>query len=128
MPPKGSLNVVLAGRGPLVLRPSDYVATGGEGSIYRATNTIIKLYTDAQKMRRDDMVGKIKLLSTIHHDYVVAPQGLVSNSSGAPIGFFMPYVVGEPLPRIFTNDFRQRTKFDDDSAKTLVDRISSRAY
>lgn len=123
MQPKGSLNVVLAGRGPLVLRPSDYVATGGEGSIYRATNTIVKLYTDTQKMRRDDMAGKIKLLSAIRHDYVVAPQGLVTNSSGAPIGFFMPYVSGEPLPRIFTNDFRQRVKFDDDSAKTLVDRM-----
>ena len=42
----GSVKVVLSGRGPLTLRPNDYEATGGEGSVYRAKKTAIKIFTD----------------------------------------------------------------------------------
>jgi len=120
---RGNLNVVLANRGPITLRPSDHVATGGEGSVYRAKNTMIKLYTDPQKMRRDNMAEKIKLLTAINHPFIVSPTGLVTNTSGAPVGYYMPYAKGEPLPRVFTNDWRKRENFQDQHASTLVDNM-----
>jgi len=122
-PNTGTIKVELEGRGPLVLRPSDYVATGGEGSIYRASGTTVKLYTDPAKMRRDGMAEKVKLLQPLGSEFIMAPQGVVLDQKGSPVGIYMPFAEGEPMPRVFTNTFRDREKFDDDQAKALVGRI-----
>jgi hypothetical protein len=114
---KGNLNVTLVGRGPLVLRESNYVTSGGEGAIYVAGNTVIKIYADKRKMVRDGMAEKIRALSAIKHPSIVAPAGIVTDDkSSDPIGFHMPLVSGEPLPRAFTADFRARTGFADAAA------------
>ena len=120
--PRRTIDVVLEGRGKITLHPSDYVATGGEGEIYRAKNTVIKLYIDRHKMKREDTAGKIKLLSKITHPFIVTPKGLVTES-GAPVGFYMDFVSGEPFPRLFTNDFRNREGFTDKDALTIVARM-----
>ena len=120
---QSKIDVTLAGRGVMTLRPNDHVATGGEGSIYKKSNTIIKLYTDIKKMLRDDFVEKIKALSRLKHKFVVSPIDIVLDARGNPIGFYMKFVGGEPLPRVFTNDFRNREGFDDEDASALVHRM-----
>ncbi len=118
----GTLQVELEGRGPLELRSSNYVATGGEGSVYRVGSTIVKLYTDTKKMRRDGMPDKLRLLSQIKHPYIVAPRGLVLRGAD-PIGFYMPFAEGESLTRVFTTAFWHRESFSTKKALTLVDRM-----
>jgi len=118
---RSNINVILENRGPLTLRPNDHVATGGEGSIYRASSTVVKLYTDVNKMQSDDMPGKIKILSTFKHKFIVAPNGLVFSAINIPLGFYMKFIKAEPLSRVFTNDFRKRESFTDDHASVLVD-------
>lgn len=117
---KGNIKVILEGRGPLTLRESNYVTSGGEGAVYLAGQTIVKLYTDTAKMIRDGMVDKVKRLSYIKHSAIAAPTGVVTDESKHPLGFYMPMVEGEPLPRVFTTDFRTRSGFDDDDAKTVA--------
>lgn len=114
-----TLKVQLEGRGALTLGPNNYKTQGGEGSIYRSGDTIVKIYHDAGKMRQSGMVEKIRKLSQLKHSTIVAPQGVVASSSGDPIGYYMPFAEGEPMPRVFTNDFRQRERFTDESAKVL---------
>ena len=113
--------VVLDSKGVITLRPSDHIATGGEGSVYRKSKTIIKLYENPRRMTDENLVAKIKLLSKFKHEFVVSPGGIVSDKRGNPIGFHMPFVKGEALSRIFTNDFRTRNRFGDSEACTLVD-------
>ncbi len=120
---QSKIDVVLAGRGALTLRPNDHVATGGEGSVYRKSNTIIKLYTDISKMMKDDFVQKVKILSRLKHKFVVNPIDVVLDTQGNPMGFYMQFARGEPLSRVFTNDFRKRENFDDDDASVLVSRM-----
>ena len=60
MIPRGNIKVTLEGRGQLTLRDADYVASGGEGSIYRANDTVVKLYSDKDKMTRDGMGEKLR--------------------------------------------------------------------
>lgn len=120
---QGSFNVVLDGRGTLTLRESNYVTSGGEGSIYIAGNTVVKIYLDAKKFTQDGMDKKIQALSSIKHPSIVGPQGVVSNEKKEPIGFYMPVASGEPMPRVFTSDFRGRFGFDDDGAKAVVGRM-----
>lgn len=119
---KANTQVILEGKGPLTLRQNDYLATGGEGTVYKVSGMAIKLYTDPDKMVRDGIPEKIKKLSAFVHPYISIPQGLVS-SANKPVGFYMPYAEGEPLSRVFTNDFRTREGFGDRDAIKLVDRM-----
>ncbi len=119
----GNLTVELEGRGQLLLRPSDHVATGGEASVYKAHGTSVKIYTDPGKMRRDGMIDKVKLLKPLSHKYVCAPEGVVKNTKGEPIGLYMPFAEGEALPRMFTTSYWNREGFTMASAKKLVERM-----
>lgn len=118
-----TIRVELEGRGPLTLRPSDYKATGGEGSVYQVAGTSIKIYTDPQKMQRDGMVEKVKLLKPLGSSFIMAPQGIVKNAQGRAIGLYMPFAEGEPMPRVFTNAFRSRENFGDEQAVQLSARM-----
>lgn len=120
---RDNLQVILENKGALTIRPYDYLATGGEGSVYRVGGTAVKIYTDPAKMVRDGIPAKIKTLSSFIHPYISVPQGLVFSTDNRPIGFYMPYAEGEPLSRIFTNDFRNREGFGDRDAVKLVDRM-----
>jgi hypothetical protein len=111
----------LEGNGTLTLRTSDYVTQGGEGAIYRKGGHIIKLYLDPKKMQKDDMVGKVRLLSsTLQHPSIVAPRGIVTNEYHQPIGFYMPFVTGESYPRLFTNSWRNQHQFGLKETTTLA--------
>ncbi|MFZ1720005.1 MAG: hypothetical protein WAU28_01480 [Candidatus Moraniibacteriota bacterium] len=113
--------VALEGRGTFTLRPDDYVAQGGEGIIYRTGDTIVKIYINAGKMKQRGMIEKIRQLALIKHMTIVGPQGIASDAaSGEPIGYYMPFAAGEPMSRVFTNDFRQRESFTDESARILA--------
>ncbi len=115
--------VILEHRGALTLRTSDYITTGGEGSVYKKGDTVIKIYTDPKKMQNEGMPEKIRLLSRLAHEYIIEPKGLVMNKAGNPIGFYMAHAAGEPLSRVFTNDFRTREAFGDDDVLVLADRM-----
>jgi hypothetical protein len=116
--------VELEGRGTLTLAPSQHLATGGEASVYLVGNTIIKLYTDSNKLSQPGMLDNLRQLSGLTYEYIVAPKGLVFDSRGVPIGYYMDYVLDdEPLSSIFTNDYRNRVHFGDEQASLLVDRM-----
>lgn len=129
--PNGNVKVVLDGRGPLTLRPSNYIAQGGEGTIYVAGDTAIKIYQDPKnKIPWNRVPEKVSFFSKHQHPYVVAPQGMVLDASGIPLGYYMPYVRdndhggnAEPIARVFTNDGRTRMGFTDADSSKLVERM-----
>ncbi|MCK4554045.1 hypothetical protein KAU19_03715 [Candidatus Parcubacteria bacterium] len=119
----GNIKVVLDGRGALTLRPNDHKATGGEGLIFKAANTAIKIYKDLKKVAWNNISGKLSFFRSNQHPYVVAPQGLVLSPSGKTIGYYMEYVDGEPIARVFTNAFWKRTGFSNQNVLSLADRM-----
>lgn len=131
IPMHSNLKVVLEGRGALVLRPSNHVATGGEGSVYVLGDTAIKIYQDPKrKMAWNRVREKISFFQKHNHPYVVAPQGVVTTDSGDPLGYYMPYVRdgdhggnAEAVARVFTNDGRTRMGLADVDSSTLVERM-----
>ena len=118
-----NIQVVLEGKGPVTLRESNYVATGGEGTIYRVSDLVVKIYHKPESARQRGVSDKIQLLSRIKHPYISSPVGLVTNPDGEYIGHYLPFVDGHPLARVFTNDFWQREGFTHVHASTLVDRM-----
>ncbi len=115
--------LLLPNRQKIILSPNDFLASGGEASVYRRGQTIIKLYTDTDRLRRENLPDKIQLLAKMKHPFVVAPQGVVSDRAGNPLGYQMPFVSGEPLARFFTNDFRSGLGFTVDDNHLLVERM-----
>lgn len=118
---KKTEELLLEGRGIIKLKPSDHLATGGEGSVYKPSpDTIIKLYSDPQKMIADGMAAKINQLKQIRHPFIVAPQGLVFKNQ-VPVGYYMAFESGEALARVFTTAYRTREQFTGKDDLSLVD-------
>ncbi len=109
----GNMQINLSNGKKITLRPNDHIATGGEGSVYKKGKIIIKLYSDIDRMLKNNFVKKIELLSKINHPSIIAPQGVAVDYRHKPIGFFMPLAKGEALTRFFTNNFRQQENFGD---------------
>jgi len=121
---KGNIKVVLEGRGPLTLRQNDHVATGGEGAIFRASNTALKIYLKPEKVVWNDVSGKITFFKANKHNFIVAPQGAVLDLGGKIIGYYMEFVDnGEPIARVFTNAFRNRSNFNNKNASILIEKM-----
>ena len=108
----------LEGRGTVAISDQNHIATGGEGSVYRVANTVIKVFIDPRKM--DGMRDKIKRLTQFKCNYIVAPEGLALNQRGDPIGFYMPFVDATAMSLVFTNDFRNREGITDQDASSLT--------
>lgn len=124
MAARGNIKLTLEGRGALTLRDADYIASGGEGSIYRAKDTVVKLYADPKKMARDGMSDKIRVLaSRLKLDGIVAPQGVALDESSAPVGYYMPFADGEPMSRFFVSDFRNRVGFRDSDSVSVAEQM-----
>ncbi len=116
-----NIQVTLEGKGPVTLRDSNYVASGGEGTIYRLSNLVVKIYHEPEKARQRGMPEKIRLLTKLRHPFVSSPIDLVLDKNGEPIGHYLEYVDGHPLSRVFTNEWWQREGFNFPKASALVD-------
>lgn len=114
--------VTLEGKGPVTLRPSDHIATGGEGSIYKIGDCAVKMYLDPLRMRQLGLPEKIKRLAKLVHPFVVAPRGLVLDERSEVVGHYLPFVSGgQALSIVFTKTFWDAQPFDFGKASELVD-------
>jgi hypothetical protein len=118
-----STSLELVGKGNVTVKPADHVATGGEGEIYRCGQTIIKLYSHLARAKRANTFGKIEQLAKLSHPFVVSPRGIVNDKTGQALGFYMNVAPGEPLPRVFTSDWRRRNAFGDRATSLLASRM-----
>ena len=84
---------------------NDFVAKGGEGSVYRIGNVVYKIYEDPSKMIPE---AKIKELNNISDGNIIKPIDIILDPSNKVVGFTMRYVDGEPLCKLFTTGFRNR--------------------
>lgn len=118
----GQLTVELEGVGKVTLTPKHFIGGGGEGSAYLINGKVVKLYTDTDKMRRDGMVDKLKMLMVLDHPLIVAPKGLVMRG-GHAIGYWMEYADGSPLVPFCTNGFRKRENITNLHAAAYVEKM-----
>jgi hypothetical protein len=116
-----TMTVELVGQGRVKLSPTDHLATGGEGKVFRLGNFVIKLYHNPSKMIHEGSADKLSLLAGLQHPFLIAPRGLVLDDHGIPLGWYMDYIDGEPLARAFTNDWRGRHQFDHKEASIVAD-------
>jgi len=121
------MKVFVKGQGSVTLRKSDFLAQGGEGSVYVKGDTAFKVYADP---KRAISAGKIAELAAIADDRVIKPEGLLlDGSAGRVIGYSMRHVADTwPLCRMFARSFKERHKLDVDAMSKLVQELALRFH
>lgn len=105
------------------LNDSNFIASGGEGKVYKTTQGIIKIYHDPLKARQHGLNDKIDLLSRIKHTSIISPEESVYDKNGDFIGYKMPFCQGLPIVKTFTNSWRTQNNFTEKSAIHLVENM-----
>lgn len=96
--------------GPVLLEDADFVASGGEGSVYVKWNTAYKIYHD---VNRALFQHDIDLLSKINLPTVIRPLELIHNYSGLAVGHSMSSVSNTvPLCSLFPKAYKARHKLN----------------
>lgn len=100
------------------LTKGDFLASGGEGSVYVKGDTAYKIYTDPKKMLPE---GKIGELASITDPNVIRPRDVISDENGKSLGYTMRYVQDTlALCQLFPRSFREREGFDHTQVLALV--------
>ena len=108
----GSTPPVYRAGKPVKLSPSTYLASGGEGAVYRVGPEVYKVYLDPEKARRAGMDTKLAELARIRHPGIAAPVDALQDKTGQLVGLVLPFVPGDPLCTLFTNTWQQAHQFD----------------
>ena len=100
------MKLKIKGKGAVSLSKRDFVASGGEGSVYARGSTAYKIYTNPKRMIP---VAKIDELSVLSLPNIIRPQDVLLNTRTKPVGYTMRYVQDTySLCQLFTKAFKKR--------------------
>jgi hypothetical protein len=100
------------------LSKGDFLASGGEGSVYVKGDVAYKIYTDPAKMIPE---GKIADLASISDPNVIRPKDVICDERGKPLGYTMRYVSDTmAMCQLFPRSFREREGLGHDKVIALV--------
>lgn len=113
------MQVFIKGTGTKVtLTQREYVAAGGEGTIYTKGGIAYKIYHDPAHMLP---IGKIQELSAIQDPRIIRPQQIILDDKGRAIGYTTKFVDNAyTLCQTFPKDFRSRAGMTQDIIEDLV--------
>jgi serine/threonine protein kinase len=95
----------------------DFLASGGEGSVYAKKTKAYKIYADPSRMIP---VGKIQELSTLTNKNIIRPEDVIFKNK-RPIGYTMRYVKDTySLCQLFTKAFKDRHGLTPDMCLKLI--------
>jgi serine/threonine protein kinase len=110
----------------ITLNQNQFVAKGGEGSIYKRDNLAFKIYENPK-----DMIptGKIQELQVLDNPFIVKPKDIIYDANQKIIGFTSDWANdGVVLCRLFTNNFRNTASITNDSTIELVEHIKDTTH
>jgi hypothetical protein len=115
------MDVFVRGKGKVSLGQGDFVAQGGQGSVYAKGNMAYKIYADPAGMIP---VAKIQELSVLALPTIIRPQDVLLDRSNVPVGYTMARVKdAHALCQVFTRAFRDRHNLTPDRMLALVRKL-----
>jgi len=100
------MKVYIKGKGEVVISQKDFIAAGGQGSVYAKGNIAYKIYADPKHMLP---TNKIKELSVLNNKNIIKPEDILLDEKNNIIGYTMAYVKDTyALCQTFPKAFRQR--------------------
>ena len=118
------MDVIIKGTNKTIkLGKSQFIGSGGEGSIYVKGGSAFKIYTNSKAMIPH---AKIDELSVITNTNVIKPEKIVLDKRQKPVGYTMKHVSNTySLCQIFPKAFRDRTGMDIDTVLKLVQKMQN---
>jgi len=114
------LELTVENVGKVSLTDRNYLAAGGEASVYVKDKTAYKIYHDASQMIPAD---KIEELGKIKAKNVLKPENVARNGS-TPVGYTMQYIkTTHPLCKLFTKAFKQKNGISPEDIVGLVKKM-----
>lgn len=105
------------------LTKSNFISSGGEGSIYASKGTAFKIYTNPKAMISHAKIGE---LSVITNSNVIKPERIVLDRKQKAVGYTMRHVSNTyALCQIFPKAFRDRTGMDTDTVLKLIQKMQN---
>ena len=103
------------------LSDADYVASGGEKSVYAKSGTAYCVYHDPSNAVP---IGKFDELKAVKHKGFVGPKSLLLDSQKRRVGETMPFVKKSfVLCQLFANSFRRKHAIDHDTDLKLISKM-----
>src|SRR5258708_13957677 len=97
------------GKGEVILGKSDFIAQGGQGSVYVRNSIAYKIFTDPQSMIS---VQKLSELATLSEPNIIRPLDLLLDHRNLPVGYTIRHVpAAYSLCQLFPTAFLYGTNF-----------------
>ncbi len=116
------MKVFIARGQEVELADRHFIAEGGEGRLYGRGKWAYKIYLDPAHTMP---AAKLDELQVLERDNIARPRRRLHDRDGHVVGFAMAKIENAvALPRLFTNDYRDRVGIDAQSTLRLVVEIS----
>lgn len=117
------MKYTVKGKNTVDLDNKNFLAQGGEGSVYVIGKTAYKIYNDPKKMLP---VGKIQELSALTDKNIIKPENIILDNKNHEIGYTMRFVDDTyALCQLFTKAFRQRNNLSHDMMFKLIQSLQN---
>lgn len=116
--------VVVNGKKTVIFNERDYLAQGGEGTVYVKSGIAYKIYFDPTRAIHEQ---KIMELREIDSPYVITPRDILRDpDTGTTVGYTMTYVPDvEYLCRLFVGNFKKARNITLTDIVELVKRMQT---
>lgn len=115
------MKVFIKGKGEINLTQKDFIASGGQGSVYAKGNTAFKIYSDPKYMLP---TSKINELSVLKNKYIIKPEDILLDEHSHIVGYTMPLVKNTyALCQLFPKAFRQRENLSHQQMFELIRKL-----
>jgi serine/threonine protein kinase len=115
------MKVFIKGKGEISLTQKDFIAAGGQGSVYGKNSTAYKIYADPKHMLP---ITKIQELSVLKNKNIIKPEDILLDEKNRVIGYTMPLVKNTyALCQLFPKAFRQRENLDHKKMFQLIKKL-----
>lgn len=111
------------GRGRVRLEKNDFLAQGGEASVYVKGDRAYKVYHDPARMVP---AAKLQELSALDHTSLVRPEAVLLDRKDQPVGYAMRRIqAAHVLCELFNRAFRDRKAVSADAVLALVRQLQA---
>jgi len=115
------MEVYIKGKGKVSLSQADFLAKGGQGSVYGKGKTAFKIYENPNYMFP---VNKIQELSVLTNKFIIKPEDILLNDTNTIIGYTMPLIKNTyALCQLFPKAFRQRENLSHPQMFELIKKL-----
>ncbi len=115
------MKVWVNGGKAITLTKRNFVAQGGQASVYARQGTAFKIYHDPTEMIP---ATKIVELASISDPRVIRPEQIVNDKDGIPVGYTMRHLANSyALCQLFPRAFRDRHSLKENQILALVEQL-----